>query len=1277
MERANSGDVLTLRTGRTPRPPALSTMDPPLGVGASPSEGVSCAVAGSAPSPRSEAVTNEMQELSLQAGLSLLPLQERKNGLFLFCQDTMLDTNPLLRIDPAPLGVPRPIRDGPEKRAIRLDYERHACQSLREVLQLKLQQRRTREELVSQGIMPPLKSPAAFHEQRRSLERARTEDYLKRKIRSRPERSELVRMHILKESSAEPSLQARQLQLKRARLADDLNDKIAQRPGPMELIHKNILPVHSSVKQALLDFPKGATESSSFDDDSSDGFSPSQLGSQDSPLGSGSQPSPPDTLSLGVGDPSPTQAPLPAQPPPAPPVPPLQQKLTNGTATPPASRPSPLPVKAQGKTGSDRAAQRSKKPKDSKPKVKKLKYHQYIPPDQKVEREPPPQLDSSYAKILQQQQLFLQLQIISQQQQHYNYHTILPAPPKPPAEQQSASTSGPSPSRGGPTPALTTSSGPLRQAHPTVVLPKLGPLPPNLDDFKVAELKQELKIRGLPVSGTKNDLLERLRSFQEQNGGPAPSGGTTGVGAPKCSLPQQLSQPVGPSPILGGATVLHQSGGGGVVVAAAFPFVAAIAGGGAAPVPPPPIMKFGSTSSSPPESPAPSDRSLAGMSPDETSSNGDTFGDTVSSPLTQLNLHSSPLPPTVIKDEAPAMCRFSRCPHTLDKDQMLQEKDKQIEELTRMLQQKQRLVETLRSQLEQGKQVGAELQEVRVKQEPDEGVGETTCCAYDSYVPDLSEDDTIQVTIKEEVEDDLDDMLPQADLQLGSFDQPVVLPLTQQPMETQQSKVPQMLQPMEPQAQRSVGLQQRQAPQTHRPVEIPRRQAAQAQQPMEIQQRQTTQMRQPVELEHQRQQWQQAPQGRLVQDRPASAAHKKKKKKKRRPLEVEVQQVLPVFGSQQPAVSMPAPSISLGILKSRPPPTLLNNSNSNHFLVALGSRGKDGQEGALSQSKGPGNRVQSTPTKPSSQSPPATDSNAQSKSQFQPGLNHQLVKKGLKVELQVSTNQRQESNSSLSAPPNLQPFFLGNEPAPSDDPAPSDEPAPSPPSHMVGMSSGLDGHALFGPLSPAFKKQSPTPPLHDKENNSSEQMANFFDILIESGEIPASFKDPGLSCLDSRTLPPSPSHSPLHFSAPVPLEPPVSQHPLEGEPQAPVSAEQEVAGTGSGRLEDFLESTTGKPLLGVEPGGPVTLIDDLHSQMLSTSSILDHPPSPMDTCELSFTPHFGEPGLDGMDWLDITMGVGASGLSGVPPLGSHSPPSVFSADFFDSTDLQLNWDTCL
>lgn len=85
------------------------------------------------------------------------------------------------------------------------------------------------------------------------------------------------------------------------------------------------------------------------------------------------------------------------------------------------SHPSPKahavsPSALQSKSLSD-SKNRHKKPKDPKPKVKKLKYHQYIPPDQKAEKSPPP-MDSAYARLLQQQQLFLQLQILSQQQQH-------------------------------------------------------------------------------------------------------------------------------------------------------------------------------------------------------------------------------------------------------------------------------------------------------------------------------------------------------------------------------------------------------------------------------------------------------------------------------------------------------------------------------------------------------------------------------------------------------------------------------------------------------------------------------------------------------------------------------------------------------------------------------------------------------------------------------------------------------------------------------------------
>lgn len=67
---------------------------------------------------------------------------------------------------------------------------------------------------------------------------------------------------------------------------------------------------------------------------------------------------------------------------------------------------------------------RSKRNKEPKPRVKKLKYHQYIPPDQKQELNEV-QMDSAYARLLQQQQQFLQIQILSQQQ--YNYQSVPPA----------------------------------------------------------------------------------------------------------------------------------------------------------------------------------------------------------------------------------------------------------------------------------------------------------------------------------------------------------------------------------------------------------------------------------------------------------------------------------------------------------------------------------------------------------------------------------------------------------------------------------------------------------------------------------------------------------------------------------------------------------------------------------------------------------------------------------------------------------------------------------
>ncbi|NXT13346.1 MKL2 protein, partial [Prunella fulvescens] len=569
-----------------------------------------------------------------------------------------------------PAGDLKPLK---EKECLEVNSQK----SLKEVLQLRLQQRRTREQLVDQGIMPPLKSPAAFHEQIKSLERARTENFLKHKIRSRPDRSELVRMHILEETFAEPSLQATQMKLKRARLADDLNEKIAQRPGPMELVEKNILPVDSSVKEAIIgkgqeNYPQ-ALDDFSFDEDSSDALSPDQPASQES-QGSAASPGEPKT-SDSPSPITPNAATSTQYPPLTSPVPEflktpstVEQQVTRSTAattltttTVSAAKPGPTLVKqSHPKNPNDK--HRSKKCKEPKPRVKKLKYHQYIPPDQKGEKNEP-QMDSNYARLLQQQQLFLQLQILSQQQQHYNYQTILPALLKYVKHCLSAS----SPRQNNNVPSR-----------------KPGPLPSSLDDLKVAELKMELKLRGLPVSGTKTDLIERLKTYQDlNNSGVATStsvtvttssGATGNTGEVTVAFPvAAVTKPV--------ATTISS-----------FPSEkTSIAPGSKA-------VNTENISSPLPISPSPSEQSS--LSTDDTSM-ADTFPEmTMMSPSQFLS--TSPLRASTNEDN---QSRSSGSISTMEfdvaeKDRKLQEKEKQIEELKRKLEQEQKLVEVLKMQLE-------------------------------------------------------------------------------------------------------------------------------------------------------------------------------------------------------------------------------------------------------------------------------------------------------------------------------------------------------------------------------------------------------------------------------------------------------------------------------------------------------------------------------------------------------------------------------------------------
>ncbi|EMP41845.1 MKL/myocardin-like protein 1, partial [Chelonia mydas] len=1011
-----------------------------------------------------------------------------------------------------------------------------------------------------------------------------TEDYLKRKIRSRPERSELVRMHILEETSAEPSLQAKQLKLKRARLADDLNEKIAQRPGPMELVEKNILPVESSLKEAIIvgqvNYPKVA-DNSSFDEDSSDALSPEQPASHES---QGSVPSPMDAR---IGEPLPSttvsspaqinadanETPfLPEQPlPPLPPPPLLPPSFTN-IATIPAAKPTPTLI--QGWGGGIEKSQRSKKAKELKPKVKKLKYHQYIPPDQKQDKGAPP-MDSSYAKILQQQQLFLQLQILNQQQQqHYNYQTILPAPPKPPGEQQSG-TSAPamrnlSAAVSNASSVSSSSSGLMRQ-NSNATVGKPGPLPTNLDDMKVAELKQELKMRALPVSGTKTDLIERLRAYQEQNGTASQTASTPKPNA-TAILPKAAEVVVAfPAARLSTGPALVTAG-----IASTEVVVATVTSNG--------VMKFGSTGSTPPVSPTPSERSQMSTG-DENSATGDAFGETVTSPLTQLTLQASPVQFLMKEESSKATScslnpapRLERCSvssskdmEVQDKDQMLQEKDKQIEELTRMLKQKQQLVEMLRLQLEQEKRSQQPLLAMET------GVG--------GVVP-ASSPVAFGTQIKSE----------------NGF----------------------------PSCQ-SAGLPDGQTDQFN-----------------------------PVSTASQ------------MDTSDPSSVPKKVVMVKQEVLTAETE---PPCQSHTPQLFLGQQGGALSdLIKGAPPPTLITDSTGTHIVLTVTNQ--NAERRGLSPQGNSCTTLQVGLHCPShaSQSSPAL----QVPYHYYGGLI--LSQSDIRIWKLILQNtlihgssrdvgdemgflpvysfllHSKQSSSQPGSPAATSPSQMDLE---QQHPHPSLFGTPPPP---------LPGSSVPMKEPPGYEEAMKQQPKPQEENGcSSQQMDDLFDILIESGEISADFKEQ-----------PSPAGKETSVS-PACASPPNSHHSSELPLQMFLGHTSCINPVTAGRLEDFLESSTGLPLLPAGHDGPepLSLIDDLHSEMLSSSAILDHPPSPMDTSELHFAHEptgglaldLAEANLDSMDWLELSGGP----VMSLAPL-STAVPSLFSTDFLDGHDLQLHWD---
>ncbi|CAL8304058.1 unnamed protein product [Lota lota] len=480
----------------------------------------------------------------------------------------------------------------------------------------------------------------------------------------------------------------------RTKFRSVLQLRLQQRRAREQLAGQGTMPLNHGK------FPKQEDSYAFEEDSSSDGLSPEQHHTDESPGSAG-----PSSLEAVGSTPSSSSSPSLTSP--------RQGGATRDSSDPgqeeglsdannsQPSLPISVPAIVKSKT-SDK--NRHKKPKDVKPKVKKLKYHQYIPPDQKAEKSPPP-MDSAYARLLQQQQLFLQLQILSQQKhaqsqahnvhaQHAHAHQNQAQVPQrqPTFSYQPMATSAPNHKGDHLTPSgpasapNSSSSSPVKTTYPNqnnLSPVKPGPLPANLDDLKVSELRQQLRIRGMPVSGTKTALIERLRPFRDQ-----------GVNDPHHHhhhhhhlhpTSAAMTFPVTPTGSLSQSSYQSPSSSSGVP-----------SQGGYFPYP--------STSSTPPISPASSssELSLSGSLPD-------SFSDVpMSSPGHCFTLQgTSPGQAAGIEEGGGAAGGGGRGEGEgtveAEKDKMLVEKQKVIEELTWKLHQEQRQVEELKLQLHQRK----------------------------------------------------------------------------------------------------------------------------------------------------------------------------------------------------------------------------------------------------------------------------------------------------------------------------------------------------------------------------------------------------------------------------------------------------------------------------------------------------------------------------------------------------------------------------------------------
>ena len=313
------------------------------------------------------------------------------------------------------------------------------------------------------------------------------------------------------DSKIDASLQGKQTSLERHRIADSLNEQLFNRPGPLELIRENILKVEpnfaDAVKQGCVPFHPTCRDVST---------SPLSCINIDSPLSEvdGSRCSLDslsplaqdsiDTFSQAFSDHVKVDNISPKS---------NDNLLASSDISSAMSEledciisTSDVSLRDSGKYDRSKEASIRKQSKSSKKKlqnqnkqkVKKYKYHEYKPPGSVPATYQAP-LDDRYKRLLEQQQMFLQLQVMKQNALFAANSDGTEKTIEKPMEMEEK---------------------PITQNEGAVLPNALSaPVLNNnslLDDLRVTELRSALRMRGLPVSGSKSRLLERLKSYEDK-----------------------------------------------------------------------------------------------------------------------------------------------------------------------------------------------------------------------------------------------------------------------------------------------------------------------------------------------------------------------------------------------------------------------------------------------------------------------------------------------------------------------------------------------------------------------------------------------------------------------------------------------------------------------------------------------------------------------------------------------------------------------------------------